>query len=77
MATDATECFLLEMQSRKSRQLSEILAMRYLLIEDLQQRRMRMIRDSLKCRRDCYPYIPLPRQIKKRICLIRGIIESN
>lgn len=68
------ERFILEMQSEKARHMSVTLARGYLRIEMCQQARIAMIRRSLQSRRDCYPYIPVSRQIRKRIGLIRGML---
>ena len=68
------EQFLLEMQNERSRQMSDILARGYLRIERFQEKRISMIRRSLQTRRDCYPYTPVARQIKKRIGLLRGML---
>tara|TARA_Y100000389_G_C17437574_1_gene506480 strand:+ start:1002 stop:1229 length:228 start_codon:yes stop_codon:yes gene_type:complete len=68
------EQFLNEMQSQKYRQLSINLAKRYLYFETLQSQRIEMIQTSLKCRRDCYPYVPVGQRIKYRIGIIRGMI---
>ncbi len=71
---DLKERFLLEMQSDRSRQMSAILARGYLRMVSCQQQRIAMIRRSLQSRRDCYPYTPVPRQIRKRIGLFRGML---
>jgi len=74
MADELKERFLLEMQSDRSRRMSETLAREYLQVENAQRRMVAMIRESLKCRRDCYPYTPVGRRIRKRIGLFRHMI---
>lgn len=71
------EQFLLEMKSDRSQRLSKILANGYMQLEKCQLDRIEMIRRSRRTRRDCYPYVPVERQIRKRIGIFRGMIAKS
>jgi hypothetical protein len=74
MADELKEQFLLEIRSDRSRRMSETLTREYLQVENTQRRMVAMIKESLKCRRDCYPYTPVSHLIKKRIGLFQYMI---
>lgn len=66
--------FVNELESKKSRQLSRVLSRKYLMLEKSQMEIIAMIRTSLKSRRDCYPWVPVCRQVKHKIGKTRAMV---
>jgi len=66
-----------ELVSRKTRTMSDDLSKMYLRAEEKRRKAIQIIRDSIRSRRDCYPFCNVPRTIRKKICILNYMIHAK
>jgi hypothetical protein len=70
---ETKERFLKEIGEIKARKLAKKLACRYLNVEVKLEKRIEMIRNSIRTAPESYPYVNVPRNIKRKINIIKHI----
>ena len=71
---ETKERFLKEIGEIKARKLAKKLACRYLSMEKNLEKRIEMIRNSIRTAPDCYPYVNVSGTIKRKIIIIKSVI---